>query len=186
MKVLIGCERSGVVRNAFRALGHDAWSCDILPSDDNSVYHYQCNVIDIIESQEWDLAIFHPPCTDICVSGARWFKEKIADGRQDKALEFVRALMDAPIHKIAIENPVSVISSKIRQPDQTIQPWQFGHGEVKKTCLWLKNLPLLRSTNIVAGRIPRIHYMKPSKNRSIERSLTYTGIAQAMAEQWGI
>ena len=183
MRVLVACEYSGIVRQAFRDLGHDAWSCDLLESEDNSDHHYQCDVFDVI-NEGWDLMIAHPPCTDLAVSGARHFAEKIADGRQQRALDFVQALMDAPIEKIAIENPISVISSKIRKPDQIIQPWQFGHGETKATCLWLKNLPLLKPTDIVDGREARVHKMSPGPNRWKERSRTYEGIAKAMAEQW--
>lgn len=183
MRVLVGCEYSGRVRQAFRNLGHDAWSCDLLESEDGSQYHMQCDVIPLLADQ-WDLAIFHPPCTHLAVSGARWFKEKQSE--QAEALEFVQMLMDAPIARIAIENPVSVISSKIRKPDQIIQPWQFGHGETKATCLWLKGLPKLTPTNIVEGREARVHRMPPSPDRWKERSRTYQGIANAMAAQWGI
>ena len=184
MKVLIACEFSGVVRRAFRELGHDAWSCDLLPAEDASPYHLGGDVLDHLVGG-WDLMIAHPPCTDLAVSGARHFAEKIADGRQQRALDFVQALMDAPIERIAIENPISVISSKIRKPDQIIQPWQFGHGETKATCLWLKNLPKLIPTNIVEGREARVHRMPPGPNRWKERSRTFDGIAQAMADQWG-
>lgn len=184
MKVLVGCEFSGVVRSAFRDRGHDAWSCDLLQCDDDSSYHYQCDVLDVL-NYSWDLAIFHPPCDHLAVSGSRWFPEKIADGRQQRALEFVQILMDAPIPRIAIENPVGIISTRIRKPDQYIQPWQFGHGETKKTGLWLKNLPLLIPTDIVEGREPRVHRLGPSKDRWKIRSTTYKGIAEAMADQWG-
>ena len=184
MKVLIACEYSGRVREAFRMLGHKAISCDLLPAEDGSLFHYQGDVFDIIKSG-WDLMIAHPPCTHLAVSGARHFAEKQADGRQQKALEFVRALMCAPIDRIAIENPVSIISSQIRKADQYIQPWQFGHGETKKTGLWLKNLAKLVPTNIVEGRDDRIHKMPPSPDRWKERSRTYQGIADAMAAQWG-
>ena len=184
MRVLIACEYSGRVREAFRKLGHDAWSCDLLPSEDDSPYHYQADV-DIFLKGDWDLMIAHPPCTDLAVSGARHFKEKIADGRQQRALDFVQRFMDASIERICIENPISVISSKIRKPDQIIQPWQFGHGETKATCLWLKNLPKLTPTNIVEGREAKVHRMPPGPNRWKERSRTYQGIANAMAEQWG-
>ena len=184
MRVLVACEYSGTVRDAFRALGHDAWSCDLLPTESaDTEHHYQGNVLDVIAEEEWDLMIAHPPCTHLAVSGARWFKDKLFE--QGEALDFVRALMDAPIPRIAIENPISIISSRIRKPDQIIQPWQFGHGETKATCLWLKNLPLLKPTNIVDGREARIHKMPPSKDRWKLRSTTYTGIAAAMAEQWG-
>ncbi len=182
MRVLVGCEYSGRVRQAFRNLGHDAWSCDLLESEDESPYHIIGDVITLL-SDQWDLAIFHPPCTHLAVSGSRWFKDKVAE--QAEALEFVRMLMDAPIPKIAIENPVSVISSRIRKPDQIIQPWQFGHGETKATCLWLKGLPKLTPTNVVEGREARIHKMPPSPDRWKERSRTYQGIADAMAHQWG-
>jgi hypothetical protein len=183
MKVLIACEYSGRVRDAFIRGGYDAISCDLLPTD-SSGPHYQGDVMDII-NDGFDLMIAHPPCTDLAVSGARHFAAKIADGRQQAALDFVKMLMDAPIEKIAIENPISVISSKIRKPDQIIQPWQFGHGETKSTCLWLKNLPLLMPENIVSGRDDRIHKMPPSPDRWKKRSTTYLGIAQAMANQWG-
>ena len=184
MRVLIACEYSGVVRRAFMAKGHDVVSCDLLPSEDDSPYHYQGYIADLL-GQQWDLMIAHPPCTHLAVSGARHFKEKREDGRQQAALDFVRALMAAPIDRIAIENPVSIISTAIRKPDQIIQPWQFGHGETKATCLWLKGLPLLVPSNIVAGRDNRIHRMTPSPTRWKERSRTYQGIADAFADQWG-
>lgn len=189
MRVLIACEFSGVVREAFRALGHDAWSCDLLPAEDNSWYHLQGDVRYYLDwspkcdARGWDLMVAHPPCTHLAVSGARWFKDKQAE--QADALDFVRLLMDAPIEHIAIENPISVISSRIRKPDQIVQPWQFGHGEVKATCLWLKNLPALVPTNIVEGREPRVHRMAPGPNRWKDRSRTFAGIAAAMAAQWG-
>jgi hypothetical protein len=182
MKVLVACEYSGTVRDAFLRAGHDAMSCDILPTDSNGP-HYQGDVRDIL-GDGWDLMIAHPPCTHLAVSGARWFKDKVTE--QAEALDFVRMLMAAPIERIAIENPVSIISSKIRKPDQIIQPWQFGHGETKATCLWLKNLPKLTPTNVVEGRDNRIHRMPPSPDRWKLRSKTYAGIAQAMAEQWGV
>ena len=180
MKVLVACEYSGAVRDAFIQAGHDAISCDLLPTDVDGP-HYQGDVANII-NDKWDLMIAHPPCTHLAVSGARWFKDKLVE--QSHALEFVRMLMDAPIERIAIENPISIISSRIRKPDQIIQPWQFGHGETKSTCLWLKNLPLLKPTNIVDGREARIHRMPPSPDRWKERSKTYKGIAEAMAQQW--
>lgn len=202
MRVLVACEFSGVVREAFRARGHDAWSCDLLPAEDGSEYHIQGDAITAVHgtpikygwaphvglfatnsSRPWDMMICHPPCTHLAVSGARWFKEKQAE--QAEALEFVRKLMDAPIPRIALENPISIISSRIRKPDQIIQPWQFGHGETKATCLWLKNLPKLVPTNIVDGRTPRVHYASPGPDRWKERSRTMKGIAEAMAEQWG-
>ena len=181
MKVLIACEFSGIVREAFAKRGHDATSDDLLPTEIPGK-HYQGNVLDII-GDGWDLMIAHPPCTHLAVSGARWFKDKQFE--QAAALRFVWKLMIADIPRIAIENPVSIISSRIRKPDQIIQPWQFGHGETKATCLWLKNLPLLKPTIIVNGRENRIHKMPPSENRWRERSRTYQGIADAMAEQWG-
>lgn len=188
MKILVACEYSGRVREAFRKLGHDAWSCDILPSDDNSPYHIQDDVLKHLDDG-WDLMIAHPPCTHLAVSGARHFKEKIADGRQQEALDFVQRLLDAPIDKIALENPISVISTKVRKPDQIIQPWQYGHGETKATCLWLKNLPKLEPTNVVEGREQNI-WLKKGKPKGMPlwkwRSLTFQGIADAMASQWGI
>ena len=180
MRVLIGCEFSGIVRDAFTRAGHYATSCDLLPTETQGAHH-QGDLLEIL-NQGWDLAIFHPPCTHLAVSGARWFKDKQQE--QIEALEFVRVLLNAPIDKIALENPVSIISSVIRKPDQYIQPWQFGHGETKKTGLWLKNLPKLNPTNIVEGRESRVHRMPPGPNRWKERSRTFTGIAKAMAEQW--
>jgi len=180
-KILIACEFSGIVREAFAKRGWDAWSCDFLPTEING-QHIQGDVLEHI-NEGWDMMIAHPPCTHLAVSGARWFKYKQKE--QKDALEFVRQLMAAPIRRICIENPISIISSKIRKPDQIIQPWMFGHGETKATCLWLKNLPLLTPTNIVDGRIARIHLEPPGKDRWKERSRTYQGIADAMAEQWG-
>ena len=181
MKVLIGCEFSGTVRSAFRNKGHDAWSCDLLPAEDQSEYHIQDDVLNII-NDKWDMAVFHPPCTHLAVSGARWFRNKQKE--QQEALNFVQMLMDAPIPIIAVENPISIISTRIRKPDQIIQPWQFGHGETKATCLWLKNLPCLKPTKIVEGRKPKCHHTPPSKDRWRIRSKTYQGIAEAMSEQW--
>lgn len=181
MKILVGCEFSGIVREAFKSKGHDVLSCDLLPSEIEGA-HYQGDVKTIL-NDGWNLAIFHPPCTHLAVSGARWFKDKQVE--QKEALEFVKLLMGADIPKICIENPISIISSRIRKPDQIIQPWQFGHGETKSTCLWLKNLPKLQPTKIVDGRENRIHKMPQSLNRWKERSRTYEGIAQAMADQWG-
>lgn len=158
-------------------------SCDLLPTEVPGP-HYQGDVFDVI-GDGWDIGIFHPPCTDLAVSGARHFAAKIADGRQQAALELVRRLLLAPIPRIALENPVSIISSVFRKPDQVIQPWQFGHGETKATCLWLKNLPPLVPTNIVAGREARVFRMPPSPDRWKERSCTFEGVATAMAEQWG-
>ncbi len=188
MRVLIACEFSGTVRRAFRALGHNAWSCDLLPAEDGSPNHHQGDVLgdelSRILDDGWDLMVAHPPCTHLAVSGARWFKEKAKE--QADALEFVAALLAAPIPRIAIENPISIISSRIRKPDQIIQPWQFGHGETKATCLWLKNLPKLTPTNVVEGREGKVWKMPPSPFRWKERSRTYAGIAQAMAAQWGV
>jgi hypothetical protein len=189
MRVLVACESSGRVRQAFRALGHDAFSCDLLPADDGSPYHIQGDVLGVIEDG-WDLMIAHPPCTDLAVSGAAWFAGK--RHQQAEALDFVRALMNAPIPRIAIENPVSVISSRIRKPDQIIHPWQFGHMEQKTTCLWLKNLPpLVPTANVYAAmmQLPknqreRVHYLPPSPDRWKLRSATYAGIAEAFAAQW--
>jgi len=180
MKILIACEYSGIVREEFSKLGHDAWSCDLLPTEIPG-NHIQGDVSKIL-CDGWDLMIAHPPCTHLAVSGARWFKYKQKE--QAEALAFVRLLLDAPIKYIALENPISIISSRIRKPDQIIQPWQFGHGETKATCFWLQNLPILQPTNIVEGREQRIWKMPPSKNRWKERSRTFTGIAQAMAQQW--
>ena len=181
MRVLVACEFSGIVREAFRKLGHDAWSCDLIETEIPG-NHIQGDVLRVLD-EEWDLMISHPPCTHLAVSGARWFKDKVKE--QAEALVFVRALLDAPIPRIALENPVSVISSKIRKPDQYVQPWMFGHGETKKTGLWLKNLPLLKPSNIVDGREGKVWKMAPSPDRWKDRSRTYTGLAQAMAEQWG-
>src|SRR5690606_15331031 len=181
MKVLVACEFSGIVRDAFLERGHDAISCDLLPTEREGP-HYQGDVRDILHDG-WDLMVAHPPCTHLAVSGARWFKDKQQE--QEEALAFVRTLMDAPIPRIAVENPVSVISSRIRKPDQIIQPWMFGHGETKKTCLWLTNLPPLVPTDIVEGREARVHRMPPGPDRWKERSRFYPGIAAAMADQWG-
>lgn len=181
MKVLVACEFSGTVRDAFRLLGHDALSCDLLPTERTGP-HWQGNVEEILDAG-WDLMICHPPCTHLAVSGARWFKDKKAE--QAAALEFVAMLLWAPIPRIALENPVSIISSHFRKPDQIIQPWQFGHGETKATCLWLKNLPPLVPTNVVSGMEQRVHRMPPGPNRWKERSRTFQGVADAMASQWG-
>ena len=195
MKVLIACEYSGIVRDAFAAKGHDAWSCDILPTE-NPGNHIQDDVLKYLD-KDWDLMIAHPPCTHLAVSGARWFTEgKKPWSLQVEALDFVRKLLAAPINKIALENPVSVISTKIKKPNQIIQPYQYGHDVTKKTCLWLKNLPNLKPTKIVkpdivlvnGKRMSRMHYESfklPSKERSKVRSKFYTGIAKAMADQWG-
>lgn len=190
MRVLVACEYSGRVRDAFLDRGHEAWSCDLLPTESPRGFHYQ-GPIEHILNDGWDLMICHPPCTHLAVSGSRWFKYKQKE--QKKALEFVKMLMDAPIERIALENPISIISTRIRKPEQIIQPWMFGHMEKKSTCLWLKNLPPLRETNNVKEEMlklsrkemNRIHYMPPGPDRWKERSRTYQGIATAMAEQWG-
>jgi site-specific DNA-cytosine methylase len=191
MRVLIACEYSGAVRDAFFARGHDALSCDLLPSEAPGP-HYQGDVRDIL-GDGWDMLIAHPPCTHLAVSGARWFKNKAQE--QAEALDFVRLLLAAPVARIALENPVSIISSRIRKPDQVIQPWQFGHEATKTTCLWLKGLPKLVPTNIVgkgarhvtkSGRsLPQWYNLPPSADRWKIRSATFQGIADAMADQWG-
>ena len=181
MNVLVGCEFTGIVRDEFRKKGHNAYSCDIIPSEKDNKFHIQTDIRSL-NFKRFDLGIFFPPCTHLCVSGARWFKGKQKE--QKESLEFVKFLMDLPIPKIAIENPIGVISTRIRKPDQIIQPYQFGHGETKATCLWLKNLPMLVPTKIVSGRKHKIHLMKPGPNRSRDRSRTYLGIAEAMADQW--
>lgn len=183
MRVLIACEYSGAVRDAFTRGGHDAMSCDLLPAETPG-QHYQGDVRDVLD-YPWDLMIAHPPCTHLSVSGARHFADKRMDGRQQSAVSFFMALARAPIPKIAIENPVCIMSRMWRKPDQIIQPWQFGHGETKATCLWLKGLPPLRHAQIVEGRENRIHRMPPSADRWKERSRTFQGIADAMADQWG-
>jgi len=191
MRVLVACEYSGAVRDAFRRAGHDAISCDLLPTDAPGP-HYQGDVRDVLDDG-WDLMVAHPPCTHLAVSGARWFHLKRQE--QEDALAFVQVLMDAPIARIAIENPVSVISSRIRKPDQIIQPWMFGHEATKTTCLWLKGLPALVPTNIVgkgarhvtkSGKsLPQWYNLPPSEDRWKIRSATFQGIADAMADQWG-
>mgnify|MGYP001564765902 CR=1 FL=1 len=183
MRVLVACEFSGVVREAFRERGHEAWSCDLLPALDKSPYHFKCDIFELLSMTEWDLMIAHPPCTKLAVCGNRWHHtdtEGIAE-----AVSFVKALYDAPIKRIAVENPVGRLSTLWRKPDQYVQPWMFGHKETKKTGLWLKNLPKLQPTNIVEGPYEqRIWKMGPSKDRGLLRSITYQGIADAMAEQW--
>lgn len=193
MRVLVGCEYSGRVRQAFRDLGHDAWSCDFLEAEDHSPYHIQGDVLPLLH-QGWDLAIFHPPCTYLAVSGLHWNGR--VPGRAEKteeALDFVRRLMAAPIPRIAVENPVSCISSRIRKPDQIVQPWWFGEDASKKTCLWLKNLPPLVETNRLSGddktrrgnqTASGQNKLGPSPDRWKERSRTYPGVARAMAQQW--
>lgn len=190
MNVLVACEFSGIVRNEFAKRGHNAWSCDLLPTEIPG-NHYK-GPLEIFMPlpinrwampNGWDLIIAHPPCTHLAVSGARWFKDKKQE--QEAAIKFFMWIANLKCPRIAIENPISIMSTVWRKPDQIIQPWQFGHGETKATCLWLKGLPKLVPTNIVEGREPKIHYMSPSENRWKERSRTYLGIAQAMAEQWG-
>jgi len=197
MRVLVGCEYSGRVRNAFRDAGHDAWSCDLLPSEDDSPFHVQGDVLSLL-NQKWDLGIFHPPCTYLAVSGLHWnTRNPERAAKTEEALEFVRTLMSAPIERIALENPVSCISSRIRKPDQIIQPYEFGEDASKKTCLWLKNLDRLTPTQMVPPRLvdgkPRWsnqtdsgqNRLGPSEDRWKERSRTFVGVAKAMAEQWG-
>lgn len=193
MKVLVACEFSGVVRRAFRELGHDAYSCDLLPSEDRSEYHIQEDAFRVSYYDHWDLMIAHPPCTYLSVSGMHWTKRGLRDPKlTEDALDFVKLLMDAPIPKICVENPVSIISTRIRKPDQIVQPWMFGDDASKKTCLWLKNLPLLQSTNIIkkeiyANQTPSgQNKLGPSPDRQKERGRTYIGIALAMAAQWGV
>lgn len=180
MKVIVACEFSGVVRDAFLRRGHDAISVDLLPSERPGP-HIEGDIKEIDVSR-YDLMIAHPPCTHLAVSGARWFKYKQVE--QAEALEFVQWLLDAPVERIALENPVSIISTRIRKPDQIVQPWMFGHGETKTTCLWLKNLPLLEPTDIVTGRTQRVWRLPPSEDRWKERSRTFEGLAEAMASQW--
>jgi hypothetical protein len=187
LRVLIACEFSGIVRDAFAARGHDAWSCDLLPTE-RPGKHIQGDVLEVLD-QGWDLMIAFPPCTFLCISGARWWKDKGRQRKQDQALTFVRKLLNAPIDRIALENPVGCIGTRIRPSDQIIQPWMFGHGEIKKTCFWLKNLDRLIPTRIVKGRRPRVHYDFGGISGRAEqwkyRSRTLSGIANAMAIQWG-
>lgn len=183
LKVLVACEFSGVVRDAFILRGHDAVSCDLLPSESPGP-HIQGDALEVMDGGKWDLMIAFPPCTFLAVSGARWFAARQTE--QAKALAFVAQLLTEPrIPRIAVENPIGVISTHIRKPDQIIQPWQFGHGETKATCLWLKNLPKLTPTNVVEGRAGRVWREPPSPDRRKKRSRTYQGVAGAMAEQWG-
>lgn len=185
MRILVACEESQIVTKAFRLKGHEAYSCDLQEtSGDNKDWHIKGDVVQLI-NQPWDMVIAFPPCTDLAVSGARWFKEKQADGRQQKSIEFFNIFTNLTCNKVAIENPIGIMSTLYRKPEQIIQPWQYGHGETKATCLWLKNLPKLMPTNIVEGRESRIHRLPPTKDRSKIRSKTYQGVADAMAEQWG-
>ncbi len=204
MRVLIACEFSGAVRRAFRERGHYAWSCDLLPAEDGSHHHRQCNVLDLLAADEngdeWDLMIAHPPCTFLTVSGNKWMKPEFRsrfperEREREQGVEFFMALMNAPIPRIAIENPIGIMSTRYRKPDQVIQPWMFGHGETKATCLWLKGLPKLIPTHMQddlfaapepEGRAQRLHKLPPSPERWKERSRTFLGIANAFAEQWG-
>ena len=182
MTVLVGCEFSGIVRDAFAAESHDAWSCDLFPSE-RPGQHYQVDLFTAIGWGGWDLLIAHPPCTHLSLSGARWWKDKQKE--QAEAIEFCKKIMAAPVPRTAMENPIGKLSTAYRKPDQIIQPWQFGHGETKATCFWLKNLPPLVPTKIVDGREPRVHHAAPGPDRWKERSRTMPGIAAAMAKQWG-
>lgn len=183
MKVLVACEESQTVCKEFRAKGHEAYSCDLLTcSGGHPEWHIQDDALKVITSKEWDLKVCFPPCDHLAVSGARWFAEKMKDGRQQAGIKF---FLDMAELCDALENPIGIMSTLYRKPDQIIQPWQFGHGETKSTCLWLKGLPLLNPTNIVEGREQRVWKMPPSKDRAKLRSKTYEGIAKAMAEQWG-
>ena len=193
MKVLVACEESQEVCKAFRALGHEAYSCDIEPcSGGHPEWHLQCDALELLKMR-WDLIIAHPPCTDLAVSGAKWFAEKRADGRQQAAIDFFMKFINADCKHIAVENPVCIMSTQYRKPDQIIQPWMFGHPEKKATCLWLKGLPTLVPTRDVSGYMKtlpknqqeRLHYLSPSPDRAKLRSKTFSGIARAMAEQWG-
>lgn len=187
MRVLIGCEYSGAVRRAFRKLGHDAWSCDLLPAEDGSVFHIQGNVLDIL-GNDWDIGIFHPPCTRLCNSGVRWLGERNLWNEMKEAALFFSKLLDAPIPRVAVENPLPhhyALEVIGRRYDQIIQPWWFGHGEMKATCLWLRNLPPLMATVVHPSREQKIWMMPPTPDRGHERSRTYAGVARAMAEQWG-
>jgi len=181
MRILVACEFSGIVRDAFRDLGHDAVSCDLLPTERPGP-HIQGNIISLLD-RGWDLMLAFPPCTYLCSSGARWWKDRMVE--QAAAIEFVAALSRSPIPRWAIENPIGRLSTVWRKPDQIIQPWQFGHGEVKATCLWLKGLPKLEPTEIVSGRIPRVHHHPQTKGRAKSRSRFLPGIAAAMTAQWG-
>ena len=182
-RVLVACEFSGRVRDAFRGLGHEAISCDLLPTEQPGP-HILGDVLDVLDDG-FDLMIAHPPCAHLCSSGARWFKEKRADGRQARAVSFFMDLAATKIPRVAIENPIGIMSSRWRKPDQIIQPWQYGHPETKSTCLWLRNLPALKPTEIVPGRRQRVHREPPGTDRWKRRSITYSGIADAMARQWG-
>lgn len=192
MKILVACEESQAVCKEMRRLGHEAYSCDIIPcSGGHPEWHIQCDALELLKMR-WDMIIAHPPCTHLAVSGARYFRQKQADGRQQNAIDFFMAFVDADCERVAIENPVSIMSSRYRKPDQIIQPWMFGHPEQKSTCLWLKGLPPLKPTENVYEEMikrpkkerERLHYLSPSADRAKIRSKTYPGIARAMAEQW--
>lgn len=184
MKILVACEESQAVTIELRRLGHDAYSCDIIPcSGGHPEWHLQVDALELLK-MKWDMIIAFPPCTNLAVSGARYFREKRADGRQQASIEFFMQFANADCKRIAIENPIGIMSTRYRKPDQIIQPWQFGHGETKATCLWLKGLPKLQPTDIVTGREQRIWKMPPGPERAKLRSKTYLGVARAMAEQW--
>jgi hypothetical protein len=186
MRGVVLCEFSGTVSAAFRARGFECWSCDILPTEGDANWHIVGDAVSVAWGYNWDFAIMHPPCTDTAVSGARHFAAKVADGRQQRSLGFIKAMWNAPIRHKALEQPVSITGRVLgRTADQVLQPWEYGHGETKATCLWLHNLPKLRPTNIVEGREARVHRMAPSPDRWKERSRTFAGIAEAMADQWG-
>ena len=189
MKILVACEESQAVTIAFREKGHEAYSCDIQDcSGGHPEWHLQKDVFEVLLEHDWDMVIAFPPCTDLAVSGARWFKEKQEDGRQQKSIDFFLSFVEwheMSGKPLAIENPVGIMSTHYRKPDQIIQPWQFGHGETKATCLWLHGLPKLEPTNIVDGRDQRVWKMPPGPERAKMRSKTFQGIAKAMADQWG-
>ena len=184
MRILVACEESQAVCKEMRRLGHEAYSCDIIPcSGGHPEWHLQVDALEMLKMR-WDMIIAFPPCTNLAVSGARYFKEKQADGRQQDSIEFFMKFANADCKRIAIENPIGIMSTRYRKPDQIIQPWQFGHGETKATCLWLKGLPKLQPTDIVEGREQRVWKMPPGPERAKLRSVTYLGVARAMAEQW--
>ena len=184
MKILVACEESQAVTIELRRLGHEAYSCDIIPcSGGHPEWHLQVDALELLK-MKWDMILAFPPCTHLAVSGARYFEQKRKDGRQQAAIDFFMRFANADCPKIAIENPVGIMSTVWKKPDQIIQPWQFGHGETKKTCLWLKGLPPLIPTEIVEGREQRIWKMPPSEDRAKNRAKTFPGIARAMAEQW--
>ncbi len=185
MRILAACEESQIVTCAFRERGHEAYSCDLLPcSGGHHEWHIRGDVIPLL-LERWDMILAFPPCTHLCSSGARWFAEKRREGRQEQAIRFFMRFTDVDCPRVCIERPVGIMSTIWRKPDQIIQPWQFGHGETKATCLWLRGLPRLNPTNIVDGRAERIHRLSPCEERQRLRSKTYPGIARAMAEQWG-